>query len=1175
MVVEEESPISATTITSIEEDDLPPVNCTAVSSQVPRGDIKIVKGTLNNKEVTVLLDGGADSIFVSRRLVSPDVYTGQTFQTRTATQLITGCPAARINFSCPYYEGGDTSGIVLDNLAYDVILGRVRGTSPFDEEPPRDLRPPLQPELQIKVDPHCVQDKDVSPTSENEENQGVDVVDCHVTTRSQQRTTPVVETTPVADESIVSTPLPVKPLPSALEFGQAQKDCPSLKKLRQQARSRAEIYERGGALSRIKEEGGVFTRVYLKDGIQQEQLLVPTQFRKEVLQLAHENPLSGHFGIDKTKERIWREFYWPQLEQDVKAFILQCTTCNMMQPRRPAKVPLGTPALATEPFSAVSIDLVGPLSPVSSEGHRYILTMVDQATRYPDALPLRRIDSQTVAEALVKMFSSVGYPKQLTSDNGTQFTSSMFEAFLKLIGTRHLQTPVYHAQSNGLVERFNGTLKNVLRKLTSDRPRDWHRHLPTLLFSYRDAPHSSTGFSPFELVFGHRVRGPLSFLRECWSSTEDPNDEEREIHQYISDLKDRLKSACAMARDNLNTKQSQYKRQFDKKTRMRTLRAGDQVVIFLPTSPKKLLMKWRGPYKVLSRLGSYTYKVDVPGTHKVYHINLLKRYTPEVATEEMSLSQEEERVDDPEPSQETRASTHVLNSEDEVYAAIAVACEMPDDHNMDDKDPSLPQDTEETFRDCALGPTLAPQQQDEIQLLLRKHQDTLSSVPGLTQSIEHKLTIKDNETFRLQHSYPLPLALEDTLRLELEKWLNMGIIEHSDSPYCSPLLAVRKKDGTHRFCLDCRQLNAQTIHDQEPISDPNYIFANLAEAKWFTKVDLTSGYWQVPLDIDSRPYTAFRTRHGLYQFKVMPFGLVNAPATFSRLMRRVTKDLPNTFCYLDDVLIATKDWESHLTALDRLFTSLQAHGLKAKPSKCEIGCQQLTYLGHIIGAGVSKPLPDRVEAITIAEVPKTKAELRSFLGSVGYYQRFIKRYSELTQPLSDLLKKNRPEIIQWSDTTLDILESLQKVLSKAPVLQLPDLNQPFTLQTDASGTGIAAVLLQPNSIDSRILSPVAFASRQLRNAELNYSAIEKEGLAVYWALQKFHIYLYGRDFTLRTDHKPLLYLGQSDKLNPRLKRWAIYIGLYRFTAEHVRGVDNCLPDFLSRTSPESTRRSGE
>ena len=176
----------------------------------------------------------------------------------------------------------------------------------------------------------------------------------------------------------------------------------------------------------------------------------------------------------------------------------------------------------------------------------------------------------------------------------------MFEAFLRSIGTVHLKTPVYHAQSNGLVERFNGTLKTVLKKLTSEKPRDWHKHLPALLFAFRDAQHSSTGFSPFELIYGHRVRGPLAFLRACWSSSEVITKEDVDNHQYVTDMKERLKQTCALARQNLNQAQVKYKTQFDKRTKVRSFKAGTKVLVFLPTSSHKLLMKWKGPFKILS-----------------------------------------------------------------------------------------------------------------------------------------------------------------------------------------------------------------------------------------------------------------------------------------------------------------------------------------------------------------------------------------------------------------------------------------------------------------------------------------------------------------------------------------------------------------------------------------------
>ena len=348
MITVEEEAIPTPAVVTSHEDNLPPVHCTYVTAQVPHGKLKVTKGILNEREVTVLLDCGADSIFIAKRLVSPEDYTGETRRTRTATQVIPGCPVARINFRCPYYDGGETCGVVLDDPPYDVLLGKVRGTSSFEEEPPRVFQPPVHPDLPIE-NSNAEDSAEATARPESEREKDHDTTNCQVMTRSQQKAAQPLNPDDVLDSPISNDPcpsVPSKPLPNAQEFGQAQRDCPSLRKLRLQARSKTESYERGGAMSQIKEDGGVFTRIYLRNGIQQEQLLVPTQFRKEVLQLAHENPLSGHFGIDKTKERIQREFYWPQMEQDVKSFVLQCTTCCLMTPRRPAKVPLGTPALA-------------------------------------------------------------------------------------------------------------------------------------------------------------------------------------------------------------------------------------------------------------------------------------------------------------------------------------------------------------------------------------------------------------------------------------------------------------------------------------------------------------------------------------------------------------------------------------------------------------------------------------------------------------------------------------------------------------------------------------------------------------------------------------------------------------------------------------------------------------
>ena len=1129
---------------------IPPAICAAAET-CPRSEVKTCTGTLNNKPVTVLLDSGSDSIFVARRLVDPTSYTGDTMPVRTAMALHDGCPIAKATFTCPYYPsaGGAILVIVLEDPPYDVLLGQVTGTINFNEDPPSAPGLIMSPDEEV--------DNNSDPESEE--------VTAAVVTRAQKKATEARANNPSA--APIGPPSPLLSL-DRNQLQHLQEGCETLKKLRQRAIKRTESALHKDGVETYHLDDGLLYRQELSHGCASRQVVVPKSLRADLLKVAHENPFSGHFSTKKTETRLRRDFHWPRLSEEVRDFCRSCHQCQVGNLRRTPRAPLGTPAIPTEPFAHVCVDLVGPLSPPSSEGHRYVLTLVDKATRYPDAVPLRHIDSSTVSQALLGIFSHVGFPTTLTSDNGTQFTSEMFEEFLKGLGTRHQLTPPYHAQSNGLVERFNGTLKQILKKLCFECPKEWHLHLPAVLFAYRDAPHAATGFSPFELVMGHRVRGPLTVVKEAMlaipASGETPPDTETSLSlsRRVLEMKDRLQETCALARSRLCTAQAKQKVLFDRKTKARTLQVNDEVLIFLPTKPSKLLMTWQGPGKVLERLGLNTYKVKYGSRIRNYHINHLRLYVDRDSPNVPASDEDEERVDDPDALPANQGAHRVVDEITEAYAAVAIAIDSPED--VDTQDPCIPSKTLNESTEMTIGSTLSHQQTGALKDVISLYSDVFSAIPGRTNTLQHAIRVRVSEPLRLQHSYPLPLALEPTLRQELSAWLDAGVVEPSQSPFCSPLLAVRKKDGSHRFCLDCRQLNAQTVFDSEPISDPRQIFASISKAKYFSKLDLTSGYWQVPMEEQSKQYTAFRTRFGLFQFTVMPFGLVNAPATFSRLMREVTKDLQHTYCYLDDLLIATESWEDHLTALEGLLNALRQHGLKAKPSKCELGLNELSYLGHIVGAGVCNPLPDRVKAISEMALPKNKKQLRSFLGSVGYYDQFVPHYATLRAPLDQLLRKTEPDVIQWDPSTIKAFEVLRQVLTKEPILQLPDGDFPFTLQTDASDTGLGAALLQPCRRDPRKLAPVAFASRTLKGAERNYSTVEKEGLAVFWALQKFHIYLYGREFTLRTDHKPLLYLGQADRLNPRLKRWALLIGLYRFKPEHVPGAENCLPDLLSR-----------
>ena len=278
-----------------------------------------------------------------------------------------------------------------------------------------------------------------------------------------------------------------------------------------------------------------------------------------------------------------------------------CGSCDIGQRTiskgRIPKVPLQKMPLIDPPFNRVAVDLVGPISPPSENGHQFILTLVDYATRYPEAIALKRIDTPTVAEALVDMFSRLGIPEEILSDLGTQFVTECMEEVSRLLSIRHLTTTPYHPMCNGLVERFNGTLKAMLKKLCAEQPRQWHRFINALLFAYREVPQESTGFSPFELLYGPTVRGPMHILKELWTENVDVP-ETKTSYQYVFELREKLEATLELARAELEKAQNKGKHHYDCKTKQRKFRTGDKILLLLPTDKNRLFMQWKGPYVI-------------------------------------------------------------------------------------------------------------------------------------------------------------------------------------------------------------------------------------------------------------------------------------------------------------------------------------------------------------------------------------------------------------------------------------------------------------------------------------------------------------------------------------------------------------------------------------------------
>ena len=455
----------------------------------------------------------------------------------------------------------------------------------------------------------------------------------------------------------------------------------------------------------------------------------------------------------------------------------------------------------------------------------------------------------------------------------------------------------------------------------------------------------------------------------------------------------------------------------------------------------------------------------------------------------------------------------------------------------------------------------------QIKELLNQYKNIFAinnSQPGTTYLIRHEINTEGAQPIA-QAPYRSNPEKRKEIQRQVQSLLDAGQIEVSKSPWSSPVLLVPKKDGGWRMCVDYRKLNNVTKKVSYPIPRTEDTFDYLVQAKWFSKMDAASGFWQVPMEQLSKEKTAMITPDGLFQWKVMPFGLCNAPATFQKLMDVVLTGLKWKEClvYLDDILIFSKDWEEHLLHLKHVFERLEKARISLKLSKCEFAKDEIQFLGHIIRD--QKILPDErnVAAVSNFPVPKNLTGLRGFLGLVGHYRRFISKFADKSQALRKLLKKG--ESFVWGEEQQKAYEELKANITSKPVLGLPDFSKPFRLSTDASNVGISAILSQLDE-EGKEQYVIGYRSRALRGAEENYSTIEKEMLAIVFGLQKFDYYLVGSEspFEIVTDHQPLCHMPTTKDPYGRIGRWALLLQSYNYKIKHLPGQKNVVADVLSR-----------
>lgn len=437
-----------------------------------------------------------------------------------------------------------------------------------------------------------------------------------------------------------------------------------------------------------------------------------------------------------------------------------------------------------------------------------------------------------------------------------------------------------------------------------------------------------------------------------------------------------------------------------------------------------------------------------------------------------------------------------------------------------------------------------------------------------TTAAEHAIptpTIHPNRAINTK-SYRIPEIHKEEVQRQTEQMLQDGIIAPSNSPWNSPILVVPKKPDASgkrkwRIVVDFRKLNDVTIGDSFPIPVISEVLDALGNSKYFSTIDCASGFLQVPVKLEDQPKTAFSTPQGHYEYKRMPFGLKGAPSTFQRLMNSVLTGVQGIKClvYLDDIVIFGETLQIHNDKLRDVFGRMRKHNLKLQPDKCEFLRKEVFYLGHVITSDGVKPDERKVEAVKNFPVPTTTQKLKGFLGLAGYYRRFIPNFSKIAKPLTELLKKNTPYV--WDERADSAFNTLKELLITEPLLQYPDFKRPFVLTTDASNEAIGAVLSQgPIGKDL----PIAYASRTLNNAEKNYPTVEKELLAIVWGCKHFRQYLYGRKFTVVTDHRPLTWIFSVRDPSSRLLRWRLKLEEYDFEVTYKKGAKNTNADALSR-----------
>ncbi|UYV78601.1 hypothetical protein LAZ67_16002112, partial [Cordylochernes scorpioides] len=938
-------------------------------------------------------------------------------------------------------------------------------------------------------------------------------------------------------------------------------------------------------------------------------LVVPKKRRKEIMSEFHNHMLNGHLGVARTTYRLKNKYHWPSMLKDVSEFVKTCHLCQSRKGSNQSPSGLLQPIPpANYPFERIGIDFVGPL-PSTKRRRKWIIVLTDYYTKYAETKAVSEATVKEVSTFLIEqIFLHHGAPRFLISDRGSQFTSNLMKEVMKMCKVKHCFTTSYHPQTNGLTERLNRTLINMISMYVNTDQKNWDEILPFVTHAYNTTIQETTGYSPFFLLFG---REPMSLLDD----DNIPIDSNMNNYdEYIENYLDKIARTRQVVINNTEKTQERMKRNYDKKHNERIYEPGHLVAVWTPVRKigkcEKLLRKYFGPYRILKKLSNVNYLIepkDNPGQDPlIVHVSRLKPYF--------------ERID--EVTHEDVGYVTVMDSGVVGIKRVASGCDMLIDEgtwvvviNVADNDlpfgifslnslkisrltidffskriyqdntmlaqsqycfkdyftPSLknftiqpdpnnhtmPNTTQSFLHDNLNSTTNVenyiaahPHLINDCKKLIRENIGLFPidkfSVPAL--NIDQVKIIPNSDKIITLRPYRIPYSDYPEIKYQIEKMLENEIIEPSNSPYAAPVTLARKRDGSKRFCVDFRKLNELMSVDNYPIPLIETVLDQLSNSKYFSTIDITSAFWQIPIHPESRPLLSFVTHLGQYHFNRLPFGLKLSPQIFERQLNQLIQKHKLTFTnhYFDDFIIHSNSLEEHLGHLQEFLNFCKLENIKLNLNKCQFFRTSIDYLGYKISSGTCTPLVRNIDVINAIKPPTNVKTLQSFLGAINVYNKFIPDYARIRNSLNQLLKKN----VKWEWTS-----DCQKAFDK--------LKQVYS---DASLQGIGGVLKQLHlslSPDGNSY-PVQYYSRTLRKYERNYTITELECLAIIETVDRFKVYLAGNCFTIFTDHCALQWLKNIKNPTGRLFRWSLRLSVYDYQVKYIKGTKQLEADLLSR-----------